>query len=103
APVNARNRSGEICHILEDSGARALVTQAGSIAAGEAARLPPTDTLQHRIVIGRSDDAPGAGEVGFDRLLESGSLERARPGDTDTAILLYTSGTTGPSKGVELS
>jgi acyl-CoA synthetase (AMP-forming)/AMP-acid ligase II len=102
-PVNTRYRTGEISHILQDSGARVILTQAGSAAADEAGRLPETDPPRHRIVIDSSGAAPASGDVRFDRLLESAPLRAARPRDIDTAILIYTSGTTGPSKGVALS
>ncbi|HEY6931338.1 MAG TPA: AMP-binding protein [Thermoanaerobaculia bacterium] len=102
-PVNTRYRAAEIAHILRDSGARAILTQAGSAADDEAARLPQTEPPRHRIVIDPSGASPPSGDVRFDRLLEWEPLRGARPRDADTAMLIYTSGTTGPSKGVALS
>ena len=102
-PINTRYRAGEIAHILEDSGARAILVQSGTAAAAETARVPEADPPRHRIVIDPSGAASASGDIRFDRLLESEPLRSARPRDTDTAILIYTSGTTGPSKGVALS
>jgi malonyl-CoA/methylmalonyl-CoA synthetase len=47
---------------------------------------------------------PGGGQVAFERLLEAPEI-RADPAadDADTALLVYTSGTTGKSKGAALS
>src|SRR5262249_39609554 len=97
-PINTRYRGEEITHILSDSGASAALL--GS-------RGPGADAFRDlplRVAVGR-DDPPGGGLVRFQDLLapESGSAGPAPPSDEDTAILLYTSGTTGKSKGVELS
>ena len=103
-PVNTRYRSEEAEHILRDSGAKALLTAPESFAGQEAERMAPLENLRHRILLGAAAPSRG-GDLVFDRLIESRPLPRGDrlPSDTDTAVLLYTSGTTGQSKGVELS
>ena len=93
-PVNARLANDEIDHIAEHAGARRVLFTAGISA----------DAATHGA---RFEAAPfawtGAGEVTI------GPLQEAVPepvtGDParDVAVLLYTTGTTGRSKGVMLS
>ena len=96
-PVNTRYRGEEIEHILADSGATAAL-------------LGPTSTDLTsfeglRLRIGLGEGEAGGGAVRFRDLLSEGDTtpDPEAPSDEDTAILLYTSGTTGKSKGVELS
>jgi len=80
-PLNPAFGKEEAGHILEDSGAK--------------------------LTVAPSADAGASGsEIAFEKVLAAGTARGVSPdgGDDDaTALLLYTSGTTGTSKGVELS
>ena len=106
-PINTRYRAEEAGHILEDSGAKAVLFDDGEEEGRGAATLDAipshaTPELRHRLSVSEAF-APGA-SPSF--LSKHGSPPSAFPSglsDSDTALLIYTSGTTGESKGVELS
>jgi acyl-CoA synthetase (AMP-forming)/AMP-acid ligase II len=107
-PINTRYRGEELSHILEDSAAGVVLVRAGSAAAGVLAEEDRARPRRRRIWIGGSDPSASPEDLSFARLVET-ELPRSErdapliPSDEDTAFLLYTSGTTGKSKGVELS
>ncbi|MQY02362.1 acyl-CoA synthetase [Actinomadura macrotermitis] len=80
-PLPPDSGPAERAHILGDSGARLLLAARGAYEPGE-------------------EDPP---LVPVDALPRDGALAHAEPSPDATALILYTSGTTGPPKGVLIS
>ncbi|HEY0636037.1 MAG TPA: acyl-CoA ligase (AMP-forming), exosortase A system-associated [Pseudonocardiaceae bacterium] len=107
-PVNPLLRPRQLGHILDDSGARVLVTSADRFAAARA-DLAGCKALEHVVLVGGA--AGEGGEHfrthGWDEVAGApgGPLPGvpARGPDLDVAAILYTSGSTGRPKGVVLS
>lgn len=97
-PINVREQTPELKHILNDCGAALLVHDAAI-----AERLPADadlPALQHRLSVGGSV----AGSQAFETL--AGSTAAFAPvlvDEEETAVILYTSGTTGQPKGAMLT
>ena len=85
-PINPMLKRAQVAHILADSGARILVTQAARTAALEPGDVP----ADCRIV---PEEALGSGDV----------LPPSNADPAALAAILYTSGSTGRPKGVMLS
>jgi len=86
-----------ISHILNDSGATAIVTTDKGWSAYRS-RLSDFASLRHVIVKGEA----GSGELSFDGMVTGNGavLEAVRTKAEDPALLIYTSGSTGAPKGI---
>ena len=93
-PMNPLLKAGEVAYTWQDCGARVAVVFA---LFAETAQTAAGTTGTQVVVVGPDDlPAPGADDDQPDLSV----VERAA---TDTAVILYTSGTTGRPKGAELS
>ena len=101
-PMNVLNKGPEIAYFLENAGADVLIS--ASPVASEAARGVQTAGAKHLFVVGEGPLPECARS--FDTLT-AGGTETPPPFvqrlPADTAVLLYTSGTTGKPKGVQLT
>jgi len=98
-PLNPAAGSLVLAHCLAASRVRAVVCDAALLGLLEEASVDAA-ALDHVVVVG--GDAP-PGTVGFADLLDHPVADLPVVPAADTAVILYTSGTTGPPKGVRLS
>lgn len=109
-PVNTAYRGALLAHVVNDSAATTMIVEQGFLdrladIAGE------LECLQRLIVLDRTNgcpEFPGALDhverLDFAVLLEAGAAPRKElPAHHDLKAVMYTSGTTGPSKGVMIT
>ena len=94
-PVNTDFKGEYLRHILAESGARAIIIDARWVERLQGIVLPD---LVHVIVVGAAD-----GDFRqFDQVIDSDYTSPVTRTEQDIAYVMYTSGTTGPSKGAIL-
>ncbi|WP_109507791.1 long-chain-fatty-acid--CoA ligase [Nocardioides speluncae] len=110
-PLNVLLKGREVAYHLADSEAKAYFCFQGTpelpIGAEGYAGFQETDGCEHFFVITADPAAPspieGTTTLGAGMAGKAPTFETAATDDGDTAVILYTSGTTGQAKGAELS
>ena len=104
-PINCLLKSSEIQYQLEDSEAEVFFSWKGFLEESGKAFLQ-TETCHHLLVVSTIMDMepPPVGELLMPLLLAAPSeFDMVQTMPEDTAVILYTSGTTGTPKGAELT
>ena len=100
-PLNVLLKAPEVAFHLGDCGAKMLITWEGVLE--DAARGAAAARVSEIYAVGHAED--GGGAAPFERLLSvAGDGLRLAPREpADTAVVMYTSGTTGRPKGAQLT
>lgn len=102
-PVIFLVRGPELRHILADAGATVVITT-GELAGGVLEAATGAPALSRVVVVGPRPPASGHVQVvSFDEIESAAPCPPADRGGDALAALLYTGGTTGQARGVELS
>ena len=106
-PLNVLLKPREIAYHLKDSQAKACIAFEGTpeLPIGEMAQAACTEAGCRRLILlPRDPQAPPPGEMTIGSVMrDAAGFVGPRREPSDTAVILYTSGTTGHSKGAELT